>query len=149
MRIQIKTFDELTVSELYDILNLRNLVFVVEQDCPYLDTDGTDNRAHHIALYNGEELAAYARIFRPGIKYPAASIGRVVVNPKHRGTHLGHMLMEQAVKAVEDLYHTGTISISAQAHLQRFYTKHGFETVSEEYMEDNIPHVEMIRKKEL
>lgn len=149
MRIQIKTFDELTVPELYDILNLRNLVFVVEQDCPYLDTDGTDNRAHHIALYNGEELAAYARIFRPGIKYPAASIGRVVVNPKHRGTHLGHVLMEQAVKAVEDLYHTGTISISAQAYLQRFYTKHGFETVSEEYMEDNIPHVEMIRKKEL
>jgi len=149
MKIQIKTFDELTVPELYDILNLRNLVFVVEQDCPYLDTDGTDNRAHHIALYNGEELAAYARIFRPGIKYPAASIGRVVVNPKHRGTHLGHVLMEQAVKAVKDLYHTGTISISAQAHLQRFYTKHGFETVSEEYMEDNIPHVEMIRKKEL
>lgn len=149
MKIQIKTFDELTVRELYGILHLRSLVFVVEQNCPYLDTDGTDEEAHHVAVYDGAALAAYARIFRPGIKYPSASIGRVVVSPEHRRIHLGHLLMEQAVKAVEDLYGTGTISISAQAHLQRFYAKHGFETVSEEYMEDNIPHVEMIRKKEL
>lgn len=150
MKIQIKTFDELTVRQLYDILNLRNLVFVVEQNCPYLDTDAADSRAHHVAIYgdNGE-LAAYARIFSPGIKYPEASIGRVVVAPVHRGTHLGHLLMEHAVKAVEALYGTGTITISAQAHLQQFYTKHGFETVSGEYLEDDIPHVEMIRKKEL
>lgn len=150
MKIQIKTFDELTVRELYDILNLRNQVFVVEQNCTYLDTDGADSRAHHVAVYGSSgELAAYARIFSPGIKYSEASIGRVVVNPLYRGTRLGHLLMEHAVKAVEDLYATTAITISAQAHLQRFYAKHGFETVSGEYMEDDIPHVKMTRKKEL
>lgn len=149
MNIQIKKFDDLTTSELYKILNLRNEVFVVEQNCAYLDTDGKDEVAHHIMVWHDEVLAAYARVFAPGIKYATSSIGRVVVNQAHRELKLGHLLMEHAVKAVEDLYKTGTITLSAQAHLQRFYNKHGFETVSEEYMEDDIPHVEMIRKKEL
>lgn len=147
MNIQIKHFNDLTVSELYKILNLRNEVFVVEQNCPYLDTDGKDEVAHHVMVWDDEVLAAYARIFAPGIKYPTSSIGRVVVSHTHRELKLGHLLMEHSVKAVEDLYKTGHITLSAQAHLQRFYNKHGFETVSEEYMEDDIPHVEMIRKK--
>lgn len=121
----------------------------MEQDCPYLDTDGKDQVAYHVMLWDDEVLAAYARIFEPGIKYAETSIGRVVVNLAHRELKLGHLLMEHSVKAVEDLYKTGNITISAQAHLQRFYNKHGFETVSEEYMEDNIPHVEMTRRKEL
>lgn len=149
MNIKIKKFDDLTVSELYKILNLRNEVFVVEQDCPYLDTDGNDQVAYHVMLWDDEVLAAYARIFEPGIKYTESSIGRVVVNLAHRELKLGHLLMEHAVKAVEDLYKTGKITISAQEHLQRFYNKHGFETVSEEYMEDDIPHVEMTRRREL
>lgn len=149
MNIKIKKFDDLTLSELYKILNLRNEVFVVEQDCAYLDTDGKDQVAHHVMLWDDEVLAAYARIFAPRIKYPTSSIGRVVVHFAYRDLKLGHLLMEHAVKAVEDLYKTGNITISAQAHLQRFYNKHGFETVSEEYMEDDIPHVEMTRRKEL
>lgn len=149
MNIQIKAFNELSVNELYELLYLRNLVFVIEQNCVYLDTDKKDDLAHHILIYDeDDELAAYARTFKAGIKYETCSIGRVVVSPKHRGTQVGHLLMEHAVKAVENLYGTGIITISAQAHLQRFYSKHGFETVSDEYLEDNIPHVEMIRKKE-
>lgn len=148
MNIQIKKFDDLTLSELYEILNLRNEVFVVEQNCPYLDTDGKDQVAHHVMLWKDEVLVGYARIFSAGIKYPTSSIGRVVINPRHRALKQGHFLMEHAVKAVEDLYKTGNITISAQAHLQRFYNKHGFETVSEEYLEDDIPHVEMTRRKE-
>lgn len=146
MNIQIKNFHELTTPELYKILNLRNEVFVVEQNCAYLDTDGTDEVANHLLIWKDEVLVAYARIFSPGIKYPTTSIGRVVVSPAHRNLKLGHLLMEHAVKAVEDLYKTQIITISAQAHLQRFYTAHGFETVSEEYMEDDIPHVEMMRR---
>lgn len=149
MNIKIKKFDDLTISELYKILNLRNEVFVVEQNCAYLDTDGKDQLAHHVMVWDDEVLVAYARIFSPGIKYDTSSIGRVVVNLAHRELKLGHLLMEHAVKAVADLYKTGDITISAQAHLQRFYNKHGFVTVSEEYMEDDIPHVEMIRTKEL
>ena len=149
MNIQIKKFNDLNLSELYKILNLRNEVFVVEQNCPYLDTDGKDQVAHHVMIWDDEVLAAYARIFAPGIKYTESSIGRVVVNLAHRELKLGHLLMEHAVKAVEDLYKTGNITISAQAHLQRFYNKHGFKTISEEYMEDDIPHVEMTRKKVL
>ncbi len=149
MNIKIKKFNDLTVSELYELLNLRNLVFVVEQNCPYLDTDGNDQVAHHVMFWNDEVLVAYARIFEPGIKYDTSSIGRVVVHPDHRKFNLGHELMKHAVDAVESLYKTGDITISAQAHLQGFYNKHGFKTVSAEYMEDDIPHVEMIRKKEL
>lgn len=149
MNIQIKKFNDLDLSELYKILNLRNEVFVVEQNCPYLDTDGKDQVAHHVMIWDDEVLAAYARIFAPGIKYTESSIGRVVVNLAHRELKLGHLLMEHAVKGVKDLYKTGNITISAQAHLQRFYSKHGFETVSNEYMEDDIPHVEMTRKKAL
>ena len=145
MKIEIKTFNELTPLELYQILELRNNVFVVEQNCAYLDTDGCDQEANHLLIWNDEVLAAYARTIKPGVKYETSSIGRVVVHTKYRDLKLGHLLMEHAVKAVKKLYQTNTITISAQAHLQRFYSKHGFETVSEEYMEDYIPHVKMVR----
>ena len=149
MKIEIKTFDELTPLELYQILELRNNVFVVEQNCAYLDTDGCDQKAHHLLIWKDEVLAAYTRIIKPGIKYETSSIGRVVVHAKYRNLKLGHLLMKHAVKAVEEIHKTGTITISAQAHLQRFYSKHGFETVSEEYMEDDIPHVKMVRDREI
>lgn len=91
---------------------------MVEQNCPYLDTDGKDQVAHHVMVWNDEVLEAYARIFAPGIKYPTSSIGRVVVHFAYRDLKLGHSLMKHAVKAVEDLYKTGSITISAQEHLQ-------------------------------
>ena len=143
MKTSVKSFNELSVSELYEILYLRNLVFVIEQNCVYLDTDKTDHLAHHVSIYDGITLAAYARIFPENIKYPTASIGRVIVHPDYRGTSLGHDLMHAATQAIATLYHTSAITISAQAHLQRFYSKHSFVTVSSEYLEDDIPHVEM------
>jgi len=145
MKIEIKTFNELTPLELYQILELRNNVFVVEQNCAYFDTDGCDQEANHLLIWDDVVLAAYARMIKPGVKYETSSIGRVVVHRKYRDLKLGHLLMEHAVKAVKNLYQTNTITISAQAHLQRFYSKHGFETFSEEYMEDDIPHVKMVR----
>lgn len=147
MNIQIKFFNDLTLTELYNVLSLRNQVFVVEQNCAYLDTDGYDEDAYHVLIWNDQVLVAYARLIKPNLKFPTSSIGRVVVHKEHRDLKLGHLLMEHSVKAVEDLYKTENITISAQAHLQRFYNKYGFETVSEEYMEDDIPHVEMIRDK--
>lgn len=147
MKIQVKHFSELSAYELYEVLSLRNTVFVIEQNCVYLDTDGSDQKAHHIMIYDEiNELVAYARIFKPGIKYVAASIGRVVVHPNHRRKQLGDLLIGHCIKVIEDLYQTSQITISAQAHLQLFYNKHGFATVSDEYLEDDIPHVEMWRE---
>lgn len=146
MKIQIKPFHDFSATELYEVLYLRNLVFVVEQNCVYLDTDNTDQKAHHVMIYDEENrLAAYARIFKAGIKYETTSIGRVIVHPEQRGKHLGDVLIDECIKAIDQLYQTGTITISAQAHLQHFYGKHGFVTVSDEYLEDDIPHVEMKR----
>lgn len=149
MKVQTKSFTDFTATELYNVLTLRNVVFVVEQNCAYLDTDGYDDKAHHVLIYNEiDDLAAYCRIFTDGIKYDSASIGRVIVNPKYRGSHLGHLLISEAIKSIESLYTSTVITLSAQEHLQNFYGKHGFETVSSVYLEDNIPHVEMVRKKE-
>ena len=147
MKVQIKLFNQLTTQELYDILYLRNLVFVVEQNCVYLDTDLTDAKAHHISIYNNDNfLVAYCRIFDKGIKYATTSIGRVVVHPNFRGLKLGHDLIKEAINAIKTLYGCSEITISAQAHLQNFYKHHGFLTVSDLYLEDDIPHVEMLRK---
>lgn len=145
MITEIKEFKNLTLLQLYQILNLRNLVFVVEQQCPYLDTDGKDFDATHVLIWNNQQLVAYARVLKPGVTYETCCISRVVVHPEHRKLNLGHVLVQHAIKVVKDLYKTNTITISAQAHLQKFYNQHGFETVSAEYLEDNIPHVKMKR----
>lgn len=147
MKIQIKAFNELSADELYEVLHLRNLVFVVEQNCAYLDIDHKDDQAHHVMIYDDEGiLIAYARIFKPGIKYNTSSIGRVVVHPNHRGKELGDLLIRHSINAIEELYQTSEITISAQAYLQQFYNKHGFVCISEEYPEDGIPHVKMRRE---
>lgn len=146
MITEVKDFNSLTALQLYKILHLRNLVFVVEQNCPYLDTDGKDMEATHVLIWNNQDLAAYARVLKPGVTYETSCISRVIVNPDYRNLKLGHLLIQHAIKTVNDLYKTNAITISAQAHLQKFYNAHGFETVSEEYLEDNIPHVKMKRK---
>ena len=146
MITEVKQFNALSPLQLYKILNLRNLVFVVEQNCPYLDTDGKDFEATHVLIWNKEELVAYARVLKPGVTYETSCISRVIVHPDYRKLKLGHLLIRQAIETVNSLYATNIISISAQAHLQKFYNSHGFQTVSEEYLEDNIPHVKMMRK---
>ncbi|AIZ64365.1 GNAT family acetyltransferase [Hymenobacter sp. DG25B] len=141
-----KPFAELTLAELYALLQLRSEVFVVEQTCAFQDIDGQDQGAWHLLGYTPEgELAAYARLFGPGICYPEASIGRVVVSPRFRRYGLGRELLRQAIAAVEALDGAQPIQIGAQSYLQAFYEDFGFRQVGEGYLEDNIPHIHMVR----
>jgi ElaA protein len=118
----------------------------VEQNCVFLDMDDTDHKAVHLLGYDDEqELVAYTRLFAPGIKYDQASIGRVVTSQKVRGKGAGRELMEQSIATVEVLFGKGAIKIGAQQYLQKFYTSLGFIQSSEMYLEDDIPHIEMIR----
>lgn len=144
-------FDELALLELDRIYRARQQVFAIEQDCVYLDVDGVDPACWHLAAWSDTqaEPLAYARIVAPGVKYAEASIGRVITTPAARGTGLGRELVGRAVAQAVALYPGQGIRISAQAHLSRFYGGFGFERVGEEYMEDGIPHVEMLRPAEL
>lgn len=144
MRWITRSFHELTVDELYGLLQLRNRVFVVEQQAPYLDLDGKDKKGHHLLLLNNQnEVIACTRLLPRGVSYPEISIGRVVVDPDQRGQGLAHELMRLAISQCRELFGTGSIRISAQKHLAGFYAQHGFRTITEEYLEDGIPHVGM------
>lgn len=140
-----KSFDELEVYELYEILKLRTEVFVVEQNCPYQDEDDKDQLAIHIMGWDGNTLAAYARIFPAGVYFRNASISRVIIRLEYRGTGSGHKLMAASILALNDRFSEYGIEISAQAHLKSFYEHHLFRQVSEPYLEDGIPHIRMIR----
>jgi len=146
LQLEEKEFSELTTKELYDFLQLRSEIFVVEQDCVYLDIDGKDQKAIHILGKIKEEIIAYARCFPPEIYFEEAAIGRVVVKNNFRGKKIAHQLMKKAIYTIENKYKTSKIKISAQQHLTDFYTSHGFKTIGKPYLEDGIPHVEMIKK---
>ena len=141
----IKPFAELSPFELYALLRLRSEVFVVEQQCIFLDMDDKDQVCHHLLGHIGEDLAVSVRIVPPGISYAEPSIGRVVSSPKFRRTGLGRILMQRAIEATEALYGRTPIKIGAQQYLERFYGEMGFVTCSEMYLEDDIPHVKMLR----
>ena len=145
MEIKIKTFQELTVEELHDIFQLRSEVFVVEQNCVYQDIDGKDKKALHVFGIKGKYVVAYTRCFAPGIYFNEAAIGRVVVLQSERKYGYGHDIMKASITAIKDNYHTSTIKLSAQTYLTRFYESHGFKKTGEEYLEDGIPHIEMIK----
>jgi ElaA protein len=140
-------FDQLTTRQLYEILSLRQEVFVVEQQCPYLDNDRKDFDCHHLMRFDdGGRLVAYARLLPKGLAYPeAASIGRVVTSPSVRRTGVGRDLMREAIRQLERTFNESKIKIGAQSYLMPFYQSFGFEPVGEEYMEDGIPHIHMIR----
>ena len=146
MDIQTKSFQELTTRELYQILQLRSEVFVVEQDCVYQDMDGKDFKALHIIGTGNNEIMAYTRIFGPGDYMDQACIGRVVVKKSARKEGYGKVIMEASIQAVRDHYNTTTIHISAQTYLQKFYKELGFNPEGEVYLEDDIPHILMIKK---
>ena len=139
----IKSFNELSTSEIYQILRLRSEVFVVEQDCVYQDADDKDQKAIHLFFTNENEVVAYTRLFKSGYYFKNASIGRVVVKENHRKDKLGHQLMKESVKAIQNLFNTQEITLSAQTYLQKFYESHGFVQVGEGYLEDGIPHIKM------
>ena len=140
---EIKRFNELSAQELYQILQGRSEVFVVEQNCVYQDIDGKDQKAIHVLGYIGDDLAAYCRLFDAGDYFEESSIGRVIVSPKHRDKKLGHELMKVAIAAIAKEYNQTKITISAQQYLQKFYESHGFVQTSQMYLEDDIPHIEM------
>lgn len=143
---KIKTFSELTTTELYEIIKARVNVFVVEQDCPYPDLDDYDQKAIHLWAEKDGEVLAYCRIFDKGIKYPETSIGRVVTTTNGRGTGLGKQLIQYALEIIENRLGTPEVRISAQDYLLKFYSDFGFEDTGKKYLEDNIPHTEMLRK---
>ena len=140
---QIKSFETLTVSELYAILKLRSEVFVVEQNCAYLDIDGKDPLALHLFGVYNDQIVACSRLFKPGITYETASIGRVVVSADYRDKKWGKELMLQSISAIKHQFGETQITIGAQLYLKKFYESLGFAQSSEMYLEDNIPHIKM------
>jgi len=140
-------YGALTRDQLYDLISLREEVFVVEQNCPYQDADGRDRHAWHLLGRDGQgRLLAYLRVVEPGHKYAEPSIGRVVTSPRERRTGFGRALMREGIRRTEAFYPGRGIRISAQQRLEGFYRGFGFRTVSEVYDEDGIPHVEMLRE---
>jgi len=144
---KIKSFEELSVEELYQIIRLRIEVFIIEQNTPYQDCDDTDQKALHIWAEIDGEIAVYARIFDRNIKYKdAASIGRVITREKYRKRSLANVLMTLSIETILNRYTQPDIRISAQNYLLNFYGKFGFVPVGETYLEDNLSHTEMFRK---
>lgn len=145
LRYIIKSFNELTTAELYDLLRLRCEVFVVEQNCAYLDLDNKDLTSYHLLYYADGQLAAYTRLLPIGLSYDDVSIGRVVTSADFRGVGLGKKLIEASIDGCYKKFGEVAIRISAQQHLTRFYQSFGFLQVSEPYLEDGIMHVEMFK----
>lgn len=147
LTIKIKFFTDLTTQELYDILHLRSEVFVVEQDCVYQDIDNKDQKALHILGFKNDALVAYTRVFKSGDYFKEASIGRVVVAKNERQDNYGYEIMKASIEAINTHLKEIIIVLSAQTYLNKFYTNLGFKAVGNEYLEDGIPHVEMIKEE--
>ena len=135
----------LSAIELFEILKMRQAVFIIEQTCLYPDIDDTDRVALHLCGHIDTELALYARVIPAGVTYPFASIGRIVTAPKFRGSGLGRPLVIKAIELIEQEFGTQEIKIGAQSGLQDFYQTLGFKTVSDEYLEDGIAHIDMLK----
>ncbi|WBL22368.1 GNAT family N-acetyltransferase [Zunongwangia sp. HRR-M8] len=145
MEILVKQFNELSLKDLYDILQLRSEVFVVEQDCVYQDIDGKDADALHIIGKKNNEIVAYTRCFDKGFYFEEAAIGRVVVKMNQRKYGYGHDIMKASLKAIKEHFNTEAIRLSAQQYLIKFYENHGFTIQGEGYLEDGIPHIAMVK----
>jgi ElaA protein len=139
------SFKEFTIHELYEVLQLRSEVFVVEQDCVYQDIDFNDQKAIHILGYDNDKLVAYSRVFKAGDYLKEASIGRVLVKQKERKYGYGHDLMKKSIIAISEEFNATIIHISAQTYLEKFYNSHGFIKNGDGYLEDGIPHIKMIK----
>lgn len=143
MELVIKRYEELTADEMYEILRARINIFVVEQNCPYPEADGKDKKSCHIFYRNEDGVQAYIRVVDKGVSYPdEVSIGRVITVA--RGTGLGYKIMCEGIKYVREVLHEDRIRISAQLYAKGFYEKCGFRQVSEQYLEDDIPHIQML-----
>jgi ElaA protein len=145
IRFQWSRLEQLSALQFHEIIAARERVFIVEQNCPYPDADGYDVVSWHLTGHVDGRLAAYLRIVDPGHKYSEASIGRVLTASGFRGLGLGKALMDEAIAGAARHYPRHAIRISAQAYLLAFYRGYGFMPVGEEYLEDDIPHIEMLR----
>jgi len=145
MQVSVKTFNELSTKELYQILRLRSEVFVVEQDCVYQDVDNKDQKALHVIGVKEGEVVAYTRVFKPGDYFENVSIGRVVVSKEQRKYGLGKQIMLASLAAIDEKFPNKHIEISAQSYLLKFYKELGFSPFGEEYLEDGIPHTRMLK----
>ena len=143
---QLKKFEDLTPYELYAVLQLRNEVFVVEQNCVFQDADDKDQNSYHLMGFDNNKLVAYTRLVPAGEIYELPSIGRVVTSPSARGTGAGRELMRESIAAVENLFGIQPIKIGAQLYLRKFYESFGFQQASDVYLEDGIEHIYMIRQ---
>jgi ElaA protein len=139
-----KHFKELTVYELYSIIRLRSEVFVVEQNCVFLDADNKDQQCYHLCGWNNHISVAYSRLVPPGVLYDEPSIGRVVISPVYRKSGAGRALMEKAIEECIIIFGKQNIKIGAQLYLKKFYESLGFCQCSDTYLEDNIEHIEML-----
>ncbi|MDG1278539.1 MAG: GNAT family N-acetyltransferase [Algoriphagus sp.] len=142
----VKAFQELTVDELYDLLRLRSEVFVVEQNCVFLDQDNKDQKCYHLLLYSGDELVGYSRLVPAGLSYSEMAIGRVITSPSARGKGLGRTLMELSIEYCHKFFGDGAIRLGAQTYAHGFYASLGFVSDGDVYDEDGIEHIEMVRK---
>ncbi|MBN3563907.1 GNAT family N-acetyltransferase [Aliamphritea spongicola] len=139
-----QTFTQLSNTELYEILALRQQVFVLEQTCLYADMDHKDQQCHHLSGWCEGKLQGYLRVVPPGLVYPEVALGRILTAESARGSGLGRQLVSRALDEVSLLYPGQSVRISAQLYLERFYAGFGFRTVSDPYDEDGIPHIEML-----
>lgn len=146
-KLSVKSFDELTKINLYQILRLRSEVFVVEQNCVYQDIDNLDQKALHLFIDINDEIVAYTRLFNKGDYYDEASIGRVLVDKKFRKKNFGHLIIEKSKETIFSCFNTTVIVVSAQLYLKDFYTSHDFIQKGEDYLEDGIPHIKMFINK--
>ena len=145
----LKKFQDLTVNEFHDILQLRINVFIVEQNCPYPELDDKDKIAFHLFGINKEnKMIAYTRIFKPGDYYKEAAFGRVVVHQDYRNQKMGFQLVEQTIIEIHKLFGNTNIKIGAQTYLNNFYQSFGFHQVGDDYIEDGIPHIHMLINNE-
>ncbi|WP_282137325.1 GNAT family N-acetyltransferase [Rossellomorea aquimaris] len=144
MNWKLKSFNELSTHELYGILLVRTQVFVVEQECPYLEVDGKDLHAYHLYKEENGEVVTYSRLFPAGVSYKEASIGRVLVKEDYRGKGLASELVKRGLDFIHDELGERTVKIQAQEYLREFYGSFGFRAITETYLDDGIPHIDMI-----
>ena len=144
MNWKLKRFNELEIEEIYKILMIRNKVFIVEQKCAYQDCDNKDKNSYHLYLDDNGEIVAYLRILEKGISYEETSIGRLLVNKKYRNNGIAREMITKAINFIEETLMQTQVRISAQVYLIKFYTSIGFKEVSKPYLEDDIPHIEML-----
>lgn len=145
LNFKIKDFNQLSTQELYSILQLRSEVFVVEQNCVYQDLDEKDQLAYHVLGYKDSILIAYSRVFKPGDYFSKSSIGRIIVKKIHRRFKYGDHLVKNSIEFIEKKFKEKEILISAQVYLINFYNNLGFEQKGEQYLEDDIPHIKMLK----